>query len=59
MRLSYMTRSINYWFSRVVYERDEWDERLTNMARQFDIRVGVILYVTIFLVMLPAKSYGS
>lgn len=28
MRLSYLIRSINGWFARVVYERDEWDETL-------------------------------
>lgn len=28
MRLSYIIRSINHWFARVVYERDEWDEQL-------------------------------
>jgi Zn-dependent protease with chaperone function len=28
MRLSYLIRSISMWFTRVVYERDAWDERL-------------------------------
>jgi Zn-dependent protease with chaperone function len=28
MRLSYLIRSINFWFARVVYQRDEWDETL-------------------------------
>ncbi|HLW65279.1 MAG TPA: M48 family metalloprotease [Gemmataceae bacterium] len=28
MRLSYVIRSINFWFVRVVFERDAWDERL-------------------------------
>lgn len=28
MRLSYIIRSINYWFERVIYERDELDEWL-------------------------------
>ena len=27
MRLTYIIRTISYWFTRVVYERDEWDER--------------------------------
>jgi hypothetical protein len=26
MRLSYLTRSVNGWFGRVVYERDGWDQ---------------------------------
>jgi predicted Zn finger-like uncharacterized protein len=29
MRLSYLIRTINVWFARVVYERDSWDESLT------------------------------
>ncbi len=28
MRLSVLIRSINLWFARVVYERDEWDQTL-------------------------------
>ncbi|HKM54301.1 MAG TPA: M48 family metallopeptidase [Isosphaeraceae bacterium] len=28
MQLTYLVRSINAWFSRVVYERDEWDATL-------------------------------
>lgn len=33
MRLSYLIRTINWWFVRVVYERDRWDEQLA-AARQ-------------------------
>ena len=28
MKLTFIVRSINNWFSRVVYERDDWDEKL-------------------------------
>ncbi len=28
MRLTYIIRSVNGWFARVVYERDSWDEQL-------------------------------
>lgn len=34
MRLSYVIRSINFWFARVVYERDAWDVRLTGWAEE-------------------------
>lgn len=34
MRLTYLIRSINGWFARVVYERDAWDERLVSWARE-------------------------
>lgn len=33
MRLSYIIRSVNAWFARVVYERDHWDERLEGWAQ--------------------------
>jgi hypothetical protein len=32
MRLTYVIRSMNMWFARVVYERDAWDERLEAWA---------------------------
>jgi Zn-dependent protease with chaperone function len=28
MRLSFIVRTINFWFARLVYERDDWDRRL-------------------------------
>ncbi|MEX0793090.1 MAG: M48 family metallopeptidase [Pirellulaceae bacterium] len=43
MRLTYVARSINAWFARVVYERDEWDEFLEETASEIDIRIGWIL----------------
>ncbi len=38
MRLTYIIRSVNAWFARVVYERDAWDEGLTNLAKLMPIR---------------------
>jgi Zn-dependent protease with chaperone function len=34
MRLSYVIRSINFWFARVAYQRDAWDEALENWANE-------------------------
>lgn len=34
MRLTYVIRSVNHWFARVVYERDSWDEALHRWARE-------------------------
>lgn len=34
MRLSYVIRSVNGWFARVVYERDAWDVVLTEWAEE-------------------------
>lgn len=33
MRLTFIVRSINHWFARVVYERDAWDEWLERASR--------------------------
>jgi Zn-dependent protease with chaperone function len=43
MRLTFVVRSINAWFARVVAERDEWDERLERWSRQADWRLSIIL----------------
>jgi len=32
MRLTGVIRSINFWFTRVVYERDAWDEQLASFS---------------------------
>lgn len=50
MRLSFVIRTINYWFLRVVYERDHWDERLEQLSGSLDIRVGWILYFVRFCI---------
>ncbi|MEN9678219.1 MAG: Protease HtpX [Verrucomicrobiota bacterium] len=44
MRLTYVIRQINFWFARVVFERDAWDVRLEQTARNTDLRLGVILH---------------
>ena len=28
MRMSFLVRTISFWFTRVVYDRDQWDQRL-------------------------------
>ncbi len=45
MRLSYIVRSINFWFARVAYQRDAWDAALENWARSVrDFRVALIVW---------------
>lgn len=44
MRLTYVIRNINFWFARVVYERDKWDESLEHSAKNVDLRLGVVLH---------------
>jgi Peptidase family M48 len=45
MRMSYLVRSIVHWFLRVVYQRDQWDDWLTETSNDLDIRVGWIFLV--------------
>jgi Zn-dependent protease with chaperone function len=45
MRLTFIVRSVNVWFARVVYERDAWDERLRRSAERSDFRFGIILHL--------------
>lgn len=45
MRLSYTIRAINFWFARVAYSRDAWDEALENWAAGVrDGRVALIVW---------------
>jgi len=44
MRLSYVIRSINHWFVRVVFERDQWDEGLVRLSEEAD-RLAIIFYM--------------
>ena len=55
MRLTYIIRSVNHWFSRVVYERDAWDLRLERWAKDVDFRIGVILHLARLFVWLTRR----
>jgi Zn-dependent protease with chaperone function len=45
MRLSYIVRSINFWFARAAYERDVWDQALENWASGVrDGRIAIIVW---------------
>lgn len=44
MRLTYLIRSINLWFARVVYERDAWDVYLVEVAENLDDwRISILM----------------
>ncbi|MCA9011215.1 MAG: M48 family metalloprotease [Planctomycetaceae bacterium] len=45
MRLSYVIRTISFWFTRVVYERDSWDVNLERWSQEHDFRIGMIFYL--------------
>jgi Zn-dependent protease with chaperone function len=55
MRLTYLIRSINGWFARVVFERDAWDQRLERAASESDLRIGLVLHLARFLVWLTRQ----
>lgn len=51
MRLSYLIRSINFWFARVAYQRDAWDEALEQWSSEVeDWRVAIIVWSVHFAV---------
>ena len=45
MRLTYIIRTVNHWFARVVYERDSWDIWLTETSEDSDWRIAIILWL--------------
>jgi len=55
MRVTYIIRSINLWFERVVYEEDEWDERIRRWSRDWDFRLGIILLVARLFIWITRK----
>jgi Zn-dependent protease with chaperone function len=56
MRFTYVIRSINYWFTRVVYDRDVLDEKLARWTRESnDAWVKFPLLVAQFCVWLSRK----
>ncbi|MCX6923552.1 MAG: M48 family metallopeptidase [Verrucomicrobia bacterium] len=44
MRLTYIIRKINFWFARVVFERDAWDLMLEQYAKSSDWRIRIMLH---------------
>ena len=55
MRLTYVVRSINLWFLRVVYQRDSWDVWLANSTEGLDFRIAWVMYVAQFCVWLTRR----
>lgn len=52
MRVSFVIRSVNMWFARVVYGRDRWDQWLKEASENYDIRLGILFYLARFFVWL-------
>ena len=45
MRLSYLIRTVNLWFIRVVYERDAWDEALEEWVTESEDAWAAIILI--------------
>ncbi len=45
MTATFVIRSVNAWFSRVVFERDEWDAKLEALSREGDLRLMLIVWI--------------
>jgi len=54
MRLSFVVRTINWWFQRIVFERDEWDRRLED-ATKTDFRIAIVFHFARLMVWLTRK----
>jgi Zn-dependent protease with chaperone function len=56
MRFSFLIGSVNHWFVRVVYQRDEWDEKLEQARREASTGyVNGILQLATFFVWLSRR----
>jgi len=55
MRCSYVIRSVNGWFARVVYERDALDVMLRRAAAESDIRIGILFHLARLAVWLSRR----
>ncbi len=59
MRLTFVIRNINAWFSRVVHDRDQWDLWLERTARTADFPLGAPLYLAMFCIWLTRRVLWS
>lgn len=55
MRLSYIIRSVNAWFARVVYDRDTWDEKLREYSENENSRFAPLFLLARACVWLTRK----
>jgi Zn-dependent protease with chaperone function len=44
MRMTYIIRSVNFWFIRVVYERDYWDRDLALLSEEVEVGTGIVFW---------------
>ena len=59
MRISFLVRSINNWFFRVVFERDKWDEKIIKWGNNTSFIFAAILGIARLSIWLSRKIlYG-
>ena len=55
MRVTYVIRSVNAWFARVVYERDAWDQKLADWSAQAGRELALVMWACRLLVWLARR----
>ena len=55
MRVTYVIRSVNAWFARVVYERDAWDQKLADWSAQSGRELALVMWACRLLVWLARR----
>jgi len=55
MRLSYVIRTINMWFTRVIYERDTLDEQLIEWSKQGNVYWVLMAKLAVAMVWMARK----
>jgi Zn-dependent protease with chaperone function len=55
MRVTFVIRTISFWFTRVVYERDAWDVWLEETAKSLDLRLSWVLHLARLAVWLSRR----
>ena len=55
MRVTYVIRSVNAWFARVVYERDAWDQKLADWSAQAGREMALVMWACKLLVWLARR----
>ena len=55
MRVTYVIRSVNAWFVRVVYERDAWDQKLADWSAQAGRELTLVMWACQLLVWLSRR----
>ncbi len=59
MRMTYLIRAINFWFTRVVYQRNQWDAWLQHTSSSINAQIGIVLLFARFLVWCTRRIFWA